>query len=136
MSGTMQYIVGAETSGDYKKFSSTSAESKNRLTFGIARRVQIVLSMLALIVAVSGCGPDSPSPTPHGGTASRALWIANRGSQTVVEIVGRFLSTAGVSIPAVAASNSSADLNGPLGIAFDSSNNQWVGNRDVEESLD
>jgi hypothetical protein len=56
--------------------------------------------------------------------------VANRGSQTVVEFAGRVLSSAGVSIPAIAATNSSPDLNGPLGITFDSSNNQWVGNRD------
>lgn len=104
-------------------------------------RGALAVAVATLMAAIVGCGggsnssstpliriaTPSPSPSPLG------LWVANRGAnggaESVVEFTGTTLSSPGASVPTPPLTNSSASLNGPLGLTFDSSNNQWVVNR-------
>jgi sugar lactone lactonase YvrE len=63
--------------------------------------------------------------------ASGNLWVANAGSNTVVEFTASQLASSGSPTPAVTISASGQSLVGPSGIAFDTSGNVWVANEVV-----
>ncbi len=77
------------------------------------------LGGLALVVVACG---SSSNTTP---TTAQGLWVPNL-SSSISEFTGSALTASDTPTPDV--TNLSADLNEPVGIAFDKSNNLWASN--------
>jgi len=116
--------------------SAAAASRPNRGEARVIRRRALALAMAALTAATVGCGSSHSSRSGSAKAPAKGLWVANRASQTVVEFKGTILKKAGVSIPTPAAANSSPGLDGPLGLTFDSADNQWVANRDGDNVVE
>ena len=80
-------------------------------------------------VTLSASGGSLNGPTGPAIDARGDLWVANNGSNTVVEYTPSQLAATGAPTPAVTISASGGSLVEPAGLAFDASGNLWVANQ-------
>ena len=91
---------------------------------------QLSATNLAATAAVT-LGANAGSLSQPAGIAfdgNGNLWVANAAANTVVEFSASQLASSGTPTPAVTIAASAGSLDGPLGLAFDFSNNLWVAN--------
>lgn len=101
-------------------YSKVVMYSPAQLSAGGTVTPQVVLS------ATSATPASLQHPLGIAFDAQGDLWVANTGSNTVVEFTPTQLSATGSPAPAVTLS--SAAISTPFGVAFDASGNLWVGN--------
>lgn len=91
---------------------------------------QLSATNLAATAAVT-LGANAGSLSQPAGIAFDGrgnLWVANAAANTVVEFLASQFASGGTPTPAVTIAASAGSLDGPLGLAFDFSNNLWVAN--------
>ncbi|HXW82656.1 MAG TPA: NHL repeat-containing protein, partial [Acidimicrobiales bacterium] len=77
-------------------------------------------------VTISGTGLDQPDALSFD--SSGDLWVADHADSRIVEFTASQLATNGAPTPNVTLTATASSLDGPVGLAFDSSGDLWVTN--------